>query len=105
MKHLNNALEKITQKNKVIKISNFIKIKNNKIEFTIQNEPIKKVGINGIQASDILDFCFYLFNSLNNDFYCEENINTLSHILEALEFQKNRTKNREKRGVEGQNKL
>ena len=76
----------------------------NKLHFTIQDGPIKEVGVNGIQATDLLFFCKELFKSLNKDFPCRENALTITKIEEAIHWQDARTKDRENRGVEGHNK-
>ena len=71
------------------------------VTFQIQDGPIKEVGVNGCQAVDMLEFTGRLFKSLNEAFPCEENEQTLFHILEAVRYQDERTADREKRGVEG----
>ena len=76
----------------------------NKLHFKIQDGPIKEVGVNGIQATDLLFFCKELFHSLNKSFPCRENSLTITKIEEALHWQEARTKDREKRSVEGFNK-
>lgn len=74
------------------------------VKFTVQSDPISEVGVNGCQASDILEYVKCLFESLNQAFPCRENDLTITKIEEALHWQEARTKNRIKRGVEGQNK-
>ena len=76
----------------------------NKLSFKIQDGPIKEVGVNGIQATDLLFFCKELFKSLNKSFPCRENALTITKIEEAIHWQDARTKDREKRKVEGYNK-
>lgn len=73
------------------------------VKFTIQSDPIGEVGINGVQASDMLEYVKCLFQSLNNSFPCRENALTITKIEEAQHWQEHRTKNRTKRGVEGKN--
>ena len=46
----------------------------------------------------------YLFESLNEAFPCRENALTITKIDEAIHWQDARTKDRERRKVEGQNK-
>jgi len=41
----------------------------NRLHFKIQDGPIKEVGVNGIQATDLLFFCKELFKSLNKSFF------------------------------------
>ena len=76
----------------------------NVVQFKIQDGPIKEVGVNGIQAVDMLFFCKELFKSLNNEFPCQANRLTIAKIEEAICWQDVRTKDRESRGVEGKNK-
>jgi len=76
----------------------------NKLSFTFQDGPIKEVGVNGLQAADLLFFCKELFKSLNKAFPCRENSITITKIEEAIHWQDARTKDRELRSVEGFNK-
>lgn len=71
------------------------------VKFTIQNGPIKEVGVNGVQATDMLVYSRHLFTSLNNSYPCDENRMAINAIDLAIEAQKMRTRDREKRGVEG----
>jgi len=74
------------------------------VTFTIQSVPVSEVGVNGCQANDMLEFTKELFASLNSAFPCRENALTITKIEEALHWQDHRTKDREKRGVEGESK-
>lgn len=74
-----------------------------KVIFTIQSDPISEVGVNGVQALDILKYTKYLFESLNEAFPCRENSLTITKIEEAIHWQDARTKDRQKRNVEGKN--
>ena len=74
------------------------------IKFTIQSDPIGLVGVNGVQAVDVLEYVKKLFQSLNDSFPCRENSLTITKIEEAIHWQDARTKDRQKRNVEGQNK-
>ena len=96
MKHLKEAQEAMGE-------TPHIKVAGNSVVFTIQDGPIGEVGINGVQATDMLVFTTALFKSLNDAFPCSENEDTLVHLLEAIRYQDERTKNREARGVEGKN--
>jgi len=73
------------------------------VKFTIQSDPVKEVGINGVQALDMLIYVKCLFESLNEAFPCRENSLTITKIEEAIHWQHARTKNRIQRGVEGKN--
>lgn len=90
---------------------NFIKIENAEdvkgvapiVSFTIQSDPISEVGVNGVQALDILKYSKCLFQSLNEAFPCRENALTITKIEEAIHWQDARTKDRQRRNVEGKN--
>ena len=73
------------------------------VKFTIQSDPISEVGVNGVQATDMLAYVKCLFESLNEAFPCRENALTITKIEEAIHWQNARTANRMIRGVEGKN--
>lgn len=73
------------------------------VSFWIQSDPISEVGVNGVQAVDMLEYVKCLFESLNEAFPCRENALTITKIEEAIHWQTARTTNRMKRGVEGKN--
>lgn len=98
MKHLKQAKFKMLDED-----AKFISIDGNKITFTIQDGTVKEAGVNGLQASDLLEYCMELFNSLNSEFSCAENHVTITFIKKALEAQYERTRDRTERGVEGFN--
>ena len=110
MKHLSNAcyeLFKETSPRGNLDVDGsqlYHGVNGNKLYFTIQDGPIGEVGVNGIQATDLLFFCKELFHSLNKDFPCRENSLTITKIEEALHWQTARSVDREKRKVEGFNK-
>ena len=89
----------------------FLHIENQKEEFgvaptvcfTIQSDPVSEVGVNGLQAIDMLHYVKCLFESLNDSFPCAENALTIQKLQEAIYFQHARTVDRIKRGVEGKN--
>jgi hypothetical protein len=82
---------------------NFIYVRHdvNSISFTLQNGPIKEVGVNGCQVVTILETAMAILEGLNKKFPCEENVETLRHLRQAIGTQHARTKNRESRGVGG----
>lgn len=84
-----------------VKDNPFIQVKGQEVKFIIQDGPIKEVGVNGCQANDMLEYVGELFKSLNNAYECDENHITVNAINIALDAQKLRTKDREKRKVEG----
>ena len=106
MRHVEKALQKFGE-TPFIKIENAEDIKGIApiVSFTVQSDPIKEVGVNGIQASDMLIYVKCLFESLNEAFPCRENALTITKIEEAIHWQEARTKDRLKRQVEGENKL
>lgn len=107
MRHVELALNRMPESTK-----QFIQIENVQdvqgvapiVKFTIQSDPIGLVGVNGVQAVDILEYVKNLFQSLNDAFPCRENSLTITKIEEAIHWQDARTKDRLKRQVEGQNK-
>jgi len=106
MKHLNKAVaETLSQLNPELQaVPPYISADSHVLKFQIQSDPIGQVGINGVQASDMLIFVKELFKSLNAVFPCRENSLTITKIEEAIHWQDARTKDRESRQVEGLNK-
>ena len=110
MRHVEKALRLLIDTNTNVS-KQFISIENNEevkgvapiVKFTIQSDPISEVGVNGIQAVDILEYTKCLFQSLNDAFPCRENALTITKIEEAIHWQDARTKDRKKRLVEGKN--
>ena len=105
MLHLQNALNvfsgrKIQDKN----FTDFISVENNVLTVKIQDGVISENGVNGIQATDLLEYVNEVFKSLDSAFPCRENLLTITKIEEGLHWQEARTKDRIKRKVEGQNK-
>lgn len=98
MKHLKEALSQHGGTD-----LDYIKVGGNSVVFTIQDGPIKEVGLNGVQAVDMLIFTKNLFESLNRTYPCKENQATITNLNQAINFQHARTASREKRGVEGKN--
>lgn len=112
MRHVEKALNKLKDSNPDFPYEHFISIENAEdvkgvapvVKFAIQSDPIGEVGVNGIQAADMLEYVKCLFESLNEVFPCRENSLTITKIEEAIHWQHARTRNRTKRGVEGQMK-
>lgn len=113
MRHVENALVKLKQQNPGTDYDSFVEIENAEdmkgiapiVKLTIQSDPIGEVGVNGIQALDILEYTKCLFQSLNDAFPCRENALTITKIEEAIHWQFARTRDRQNRQVEGQNKV
>jgi hypothetical protein len=114
MRHVTKALIKFKEQNpEVENVESYIKLLNEDdekgippiVKFYIQSDPISEVGVNGVQALDMLKYVKCLFESLNDAFPCRENALTITKIEEAIHWQDARTKDRQRRNVEGQNKL
>lgn len=111
MRHVEKALLKLEETNPGKEYRSFIQIENVEdvngvapiVKFTIQSDPIGEVGINGVQALDMLEYTKCLFQSLNDVFPCRENALTITKIEEAIHWQEARTKDRIRRSVEGRN--
>lgn len=73
------------------------------VEIAIQSDPIPEVGVNGIQARDVILYAKNLIEVLNNKFHSIYNDDTLHHLILAIESQDARTRDRENRNVEGKN--
>jgi hypothetical protein len=71
------------------------------VKFTIQSSPIKSTGVNGVQALDMIKYAKCLIESLNSDFPCKENEQTILKLKEAIFWQEARTIDRMRRDVEG----
>lgn len=77
----------------------------NSLSFTLQNGPIKEVGVNGCQVDTIIEAAKVMLEGLNKQFPCRENACAITKLDEALHWLEARKKNREKRGVEGFSKV
>jgi hypothetical protein len=111
MRHVEKALLKYNAECYPSISTDFIELKNVEdvkgvapiVSFTIQSDPIGEVGINGVQALDMLKYVKCLFESLNEAFPCMENQISIEKIEEAIEWQNRRTQDRLRRKVEGLN--
>lgn len=70
-----------------------------------QDGPIKEAGVNGAQVDDVLGVCLEKLQGFNANFACAENTYAIQHLQETLFWLRARRENREKRGVEGFNRL
>ena len=86
-----------------IEFNNHIKIDHdlNIISFRIQNGPIREVGVNGCSIDCLIEAAKMIIEGLNKKFPCQENYNAISRLEDVLMWLEKRTKDREKRGVEG----
>lgn len=112
MRHVVKALNKLLENSKQpLNTWNFISIENGEdvkgiaptVKFTIQSDPIGEVGVNGLQAADMLEYVKCLFESLNETYHSDFNDITIQALEVALSMQDARTKDRELRKVEGTN--
>ena len=104
MKHLQFMIDNLPEdKRKFVKIAKGKKGKGHSLSITVQSDPVSEVGVNGIQASDMLSMSKFLIQSLDSAFPCADNKATIISIEEAEFFQARRTRDREARGVEGKN--
>lgn len=85
---------------------NFIYVRNDKnsISFTIQNGPVKEVGVNGCQVDEIIHTAKLILEGLNKNHPCRENASAITKLDEALMWLNKRTEDRNARGVEGTSK-
>lgn len=75
----------------------------------IKKEPTDKEGElrtvhNGTTNEEVLEMLIHRLNGLQNKFSCRENAIAITHCEIALLFLEKRTRDRQKRGVEGQHK-
>lgn len=90
---------------KDIRPNNFVYVRYdvNSISFTIQNGPIKEVGVNGCQVDTIIEAARLIIKGLDDKFPCAENKAAAMHLRRALDCLELRKRNRTIRGVEGTN--
>lgn len=91
---------------KDIRPTSFIYVRNDKhsLSFTIQNGPVKEVGVTGCQVDTVIETAKIILEGLNKQFPCRENSLAVTKLDEALHWLAARKVNREKRGVEGTSK-
>ena len=89
-----------------IRPNNFIYVRHdvNSLSFTIQNGPIKEVGINGCQVDTIIETAKLIIEGLNKKFPSYYNDKCIEHLNLAIQALKDRKQDRENRGVEGLSK-
>ena len=69
-----------------------------------QNGPIKEVGVNGVANEDLIAIVIDRMRGFQSGNYaCRDNALALTKLEEALMWLRNRTNERESRGVEGTN--
>jgi hypothetical protein len=71
-------------------------------DIKFQLDPVKEAGVNGIFIEDLLNICLdRLEQYQKTKFKCVENSKSIRYIRNILVELDNRTKNRQKRNVEG----
>ena len=78
-----------------------IDLEDNTIEFTIQDGPVKEVGVNGCQVDTLIETALIIIEKLNKNYPCIENEDTIMYLKQAISRLNDRKTDREKRGVEG----
>jgi len=78
----------------------FVEVDGNKVTITVQDGIVSKNGVNGIQAFEMISLLKVLFTSLNTEFPCNENEDTLYYLARAYSSQLKRNTDRVERGVE-----
>ncbi len=88
---------------KDVRPHNFIYVRNdvNSLSFTLQNGPIKEVGVNGVQVDTVIEAAKLIIEGLNKQFPCRENAMVITKLDEALMWSLKRKADREARNVEG----
>lgn len=79
----------------------YVRHDKNSISFTVQNGPIKEVGLNGCQVDEIIAVAKAIITGLNEKFPCRENAVAITKLDEAIMWLKKRKEDRENRHVEG----
>lgn len=77
----------------------------NSISFSLQNGPIKEVGVNGCQIDTVIEAAKIIIERLNQKFPCYENVRAMEGLKDALVALADRKAKREARGVEGKSEL
>ncbi len=91
---------------KDVRPHNFVYVRHdvNSLAFTIQNGPVKEVGVNGCQVDTVIEAAKTILEGLNKQHPCRENSAAITKLDEALHWLEHRTKDRERRAVEGLSK-
>lgn len=74
------------------------------LKVKLQLNPIKEVGLNGVQIDDVIIFVREFITKRNNEFPCRENSIVITKLEEAEMWLERRKRDRVERGVEGFNK-
>jgi len=72
-----------------------------RIMFRIQSAPVKEVGVNGCQVDTLIEAAKLILEGLDDKLPCSDNNEAIRCLSSALYWLKQRTIDREQRGVEG----
>lgn len=81
----------------------YVYVATSNVTFTGQRGPIKDAGVNGCQIDTIIEFARKTLEVFNKKFPCRENSLAITKLQEAETLLRERTRDREERGVEGKN--
>lgn len=86
-----------------IRPNNFVYVRRDKnsLAFTLQQGPIKEVGVNGCQVDTVIEAAKHILEEFQAKFPCHENGAAISHLDSALDWLEARKKDRESRSVVG----
>ena len=86
-----------------IRPSHFIYLRHDKnsLSFTLQNGPIKEVGVNGCQVDTLIEAARTIIAGLNEKHPSKYNDDAIAGLSLAIAALEQRTKDREARKVEG----
>lgn len=76
----------------------------NKIEFVLQQGPVKEFGANGCDVIELVWAARNIIRAFNKRVPCRENSLAITKLEEAMHWLTHRTGDRESRGVEGTDK-
>jgi hypothetical protein len=87
---------------KEVRPNNFVYVRQDKnsIAFTLQNGPVKEVGVNGCQVSALVHAAKVILGGVNKKFPCRENSVAFTKLEEAIHWLDAGTKRQEKHMVE-----
>jgi len=71
------------------------------VTFALQRGPVREVGHNGCDITDMLEFTRLTLEAFQAKFACRENAIAITKMQEAEMWLRERTRDREERGVEG----
>jgi hypothetical protein len=72
-------------------------------ELFFQLGPVKEAGVNGCQNEQIIEVLLHRLSVLDQAFPCSENRLAIANLQSALGWLDARTRERQRRGVEGKN--